>query len=303
MFRLSSRVLVVTTMLVIASNSWGQAVSVDAESLVQRLDAIEKRLGAAEGRRASSGSANQPNIGGLSSYTAADLDQRVTSLEEDSSQMRGNSDRALMAIERLAKRFDDYIKDLDMRLADIEARLETQASAPAAAQAQPAAGTPVAAAPTESGEVVAESKPEAKPDAKPAAPKAGIPADMSAADHYNKAYAYLTATEYKNAQVWFEEFLKRHPKDALADNAYYWLGEVYLVQNDPRNAAVKFRDGLKAFPKGGKAAANMFKMGVALEQLKQPKLAKAAWEKVVKDYPQAPEANRAKDKLLTLKAE
>ncbi len=295
MFRLSSLLMVTVTMLAVTTTSWGQAVSVDAESLVQRLDAIEKRLSTAETRRSTSGSASQPNLGGLSSYTAADLDQRVGTLEDETSQLRGSSDRALMAIERLAKRFDDYIKDLDMRLADIEERIEAQASKPAPA----AASTPVSAAPaasSESGEVVAESK--------PATPKAsGIPADMSAADHYNKAYAYLTATDYKNAQAWFEEFLKRHPKDALADNAYYWLGEVYLVQNDPKAAATKFRDGLKAFPKGSKAPANLFKMGVALEQLKQPKLAKAAWDKVVKDYPQAPEASRAKDKLVTLKVE
>ncbi|TKW61432.1 MAG: tol-pal system protein YbgF [Blastochloris viridis] len=298
MSRLSSLLMVTVSMLAITANSWGQAVSVDAESLVQRLDAIEKRISAAESRRSSSSSTGQPNLGGLSSYTAADIEQRMSTLEDETSQLRGNTDRSLMAIERLAKRFDDYIKDLDMRLADIETRMETLSSQP---QASAAAATPVAATTsteTDSGEVVAETKPAAKPAA-----KATIPADMSAADHYNKAYAYLTATDYKNAQVWFEEFLKRHPKDALADNAYYWLGEVYLVQNDPKTAATKFRDGLKAFPKGGKAPANLFKMGVALEQLKQPKLAKAAWEKLTKDYPQAPEASRAKDKLLTLKVE
>ena len=292
MNRLSLLVLCVATMLAASGPSWGQAVSVDAESLVQRLDAIEKRLSVAEGRRSSS--AASPNIGGLSGYTAADLEQRMTILEEDSSKLRGSTDRSLMAIERLAKRFDDYIKDLDMRLADIEARLDTAAATPAAT-----APAPVAAA--ETGEVVAESQP--KPAAKPATPKAAIPADLPAADHYNKAYAYLTATDYKNAEVWFEDFLKRHPTDALADNAYYWLGEVYLVQNNPKAAAVKFRDGLKAFPKGGKAAANLFKMGVALEQLKQPKLARAAWTKLQRDFPKSPEATRAKDKLLALPAE
>lgn len=294
MNRLSLLVMVSASMLVLAATSWGQAVSVDAESLVQRLDAIEKRLGAAEGRRSST--ASNPNIGGLSGYTAADLEQRMTILEEDSSKLRGSTDRSLMAIERLAKRFDDYIKDLDMRLADIEARLDTAAAQPAATPQAPAAAA-------EAGEVVAESQPAPKPAAKPATPKAAIPADISAADHYNKAYAYLTATDYKNAEVWFEDFLKRHPTDALADNAYYWLGEVYLVQNNPKAAAVKFRDGLKAFPKGGKAAANLFKMGVALEQLKQPKLARAAWTKLQRDFPKSPEATRAKDKLLALPAE
>lgn len=291
--------------------SWGQAVSVDASSLIQRLDAIEERLSATEKRR--SASAGTPNIGGASGYTANDIQLRLDDLETESSELRGGNDRAVQAIERLAKRFDDFAKDVDMRLTDIEGRMEQMkpvgtplagavpavAAAPEQAAAAPAAVAPVAA---EAAAPAEAAVPAATPAAA-AAPKSGIPADLTPSDHYNKAYAYLTATDYKNAQLWFEEFLKRHPQDALADNAYYWLGEVYLVQNNPSAAVARFRDGLKAFPKGSKVTANLFKMGVALEQLKQPKLARAAWEKLVKDYPTAPEVARAKDKLLKVKAE
>lgn len=296
MNRLLLAILISTSSLVVAGPSWGQAVSVDAGSLIKRLDAIESRLSTAESRRGAASSA-AANIGGASSYSVNDIEQRLGDLETDSSQLRGGNDRATQAIERLAKRLDDFTKDIDMRLSDIEAQLD-------------AAGKTSTAAATAPAETAAVAEPE--PTAAPAAgtpvatppavkPAAGVAADLSASDHYNKAYAYLTATDYKNAQVWFEEFLKRHPQDALADNAYYWLGEVYLVQNNPNSAVVKFRDGLKAFPKGSKVTANLFKMGVALEQLKQPKLAKAAWEKLLKDYPTAPEAARAKDKLVLLK--
>jgi tol-pal system protein YbgF len=118
---------------------------------------------------------------------------------------------------------------------------------------------------------------------------------------YNKAYAYLTATQYREAEAWLLEFTKRYPADVLADNAYYWLGESRLVQNNPAGAVQAFRDGLRALPKGAKAPDNLFKMGVALEQLKQPQLAKAAWEKLLKDFPTNPLAERAKARLAGLK--
>ncbi|NBV54528.1 MAG: tol-pal system protein YbgF, partial [Proteobacteria bacterium] len=118
---------------------------------------------------------------------------------------------------------------------------------------------------------------------------------------YNRAYAYLAATDYPTAEAWLKEFLNRHPKDKLAENAWYWLGEVQMVRNNPSGAVVSFRNGLRAFPSGTKSAANLFKMGMALEQLQQPELAKGAWDKLIKDHPKSPEAARAKDKLLTLK--
>jgi tol-pal system protein YbgF len=135
----------------------------------------------------------------------------------------------------------------------------------------------------------------------PASVSITVPANISATTLYEKAYAYLTATQYQEAEAWLQEFIKRHPTDALADNAFYWLGESRLVQNNPAGAVQAFRDGLRAFPKGQKAPDNLFKMGVALEQLKQPQLAKAAWDKLVKDYPTNPLAERAKARLAGLK--
>jgi len=46
----------------LAGNSWGQAVSVDAGSLIGRLDSLEARLGAMESRRSSASSAASGGI-------------------------------------------------------------------------------------------------------------------------------------------------------------------------------------------------------------------------------------------------
>lgn len=303
---------------------WGQAVNVDASSLMRRLDAIEARLKQAEARPASSGRVvpmNAPASGG-SSYTLNDLDSRMGDLERQMSQQNGANERLQYAITQLAKRFDDYAKDTDLRLSDLESRLSKlpAPTAPAVAVPAPAASAPVQAAPS-STSAAAVSAPAAvaagtsvapaaasAPVALPATTasntqKVAVPAKISANDLYNKAYAFLTATDYENARVWLEEFLKRYPSDKLADNAWYWLGEVQLVQNNPSGAVVSFRNGLKYFPRGVKAPANLYKMGVALEQLKQPELAKGAWQKLLGDYPKSAEATRAKEKLLGFKPE
>lgn len=304
MNRLHSAVLVGLGLLSLTANAWGQAVSVDSVSLLKRLDSIEQRLKMAETRQMARGASIAPTGAG-GTYTANDLERRMGDLEQDVSQQRGSVDRVSFALEKLAKRFDDFSKDVDLRLEDIEGRLGQLEAKPVAIPATPASApsAPVVAAAASVGTAgqMAVAAGTSASVAVSAAKASDIPATMTPTDHYNKAYAYLTAADYGSAQVWLAEFLKRHPKDKLAENAYYWLGEVYLVQNNPSAAVIQFRNGLQAFPKGAKAPANLFKMGTALEILKQPKLARGAWEKVVKDYPTTPEAGRAKDKLLALK--
>lgn len=291
----------------IPATSWGQAVNVDAASLMRRLDAIEMRLKAAEMQRPSVAQRSGPMVSGgsPSSYTLTDLDQRMGDLERQMGQQSGADERVQYAIQQLAKRFDDYTKDTDLRLSDLEAKVSRlgsvqQAPAPIVQPVAPVAITPAAAVAAGSEPVAAAAVPTMVPS-NVSTPKAEIPAKISSTDLYNKAYAYLTATDYDNARLWLEEFLKRYPTDKLADNAWYWLGEVQLVQNNPSGAVVSFRNGLKYFPHGAKAPANLYKMGVALEQLKQPELAKGAWEKLMKDYPKSAEAARGKEKMLGLK--
>ena len=273
-------------MLLTPLTSWGQAVSVDMGSLQQRLSAIDLRLNMLEKNK---GVRALTTPSGSAAYAANDIESRLTDLEQESSQNTGRVERATFALQQVAKRLDDLTRDLELRLTDIEARTQKLETARPVAVPAPA---PVAAP-----VVAVSSGGEGGIAAPPVAPALPLAVPATPQDHYNKAYAYLTAADYAHARTYLESFLKKYPTHPLADSAYYWLGEVYLVQNNPTSAVVTFRDGLKAFPKGAKAPSNLYKMGVALEQLKQPKLAKGAWEKLMKDYPAAPEAAKAKAKL------
>jgi len=255
--------------------SLAQSISVDATSLMQRLNQLESRLQAAERQKATpmapivTGGQAAPTGG--SGYLMNDLNQRLTEMERQQDAQVGAQERLTFAIERLAKRLDDLQRDYEMRLTTLEGRT-AQALAPSA--------TPT-------------------PTALPAA-ATGVPDGLSSTIVYQRGYAYIAAGDYPNANLWLTTFLQRFPTDAMTENAYYWLGEVQLVQNNPRAAAQSFRDALKAFPKGAKAAGNLLKLGIALNQLGQPQLAKGAWDKLLKDYPAAPEAIRAKDELTKL---
>jgi tol-pal system protein YbgF len=186
------------------------------------------------------------------------------------------TERMQFAIQAVAKRIDEIQKDYDLRLNDLEKRMQAlEVKAPTA--------LPVA--------VVSPAQ----------TISLSIPAGISSTDLYNKAFAYLTATQYPLAEAWLLEFTRRYPTDKLADNAFYWLGETRLVQNNPAGAVQAFRDGLRTFPKGAKAPDHLLKLGLALKQLKQVPLAKTAWEKLLKDYPNSPQAARAKAQLAGLK--
>lgn len=132
--------------------------------------------------------------------------------------------------------------------------------------------------------------------------KITIPEGMVADEVYKKGFDQLMATQYPEAEAWFKEFLRLYPENALADNAYYWLGETYLVTSRFDDAALTFSKGLKAFPKGGKASANMLKLGTAFEKLGKAQHAKTTWEKLTQDFPESPEAEKAKANLEKLAA-
>lgn len=260
----------------LSMQAYAQAIPVDANSLMQRLNQLETRLQAAERQRATPMApivtGGQAAPAGGSGYLMNDLNQRLTEMERQQDGQVGAQERLTFAIERLAKRLDDLQRDYEMRLTALEDRAAHSA-------------VPVSVTPTPAALPVAAT---------------GVPDGLSSTVIYQRGYGYIAAGDYPNANLWLTTFLKRFPADALAENAYYWLGEVQLVQNNPRGAAQSFRDGLKAFPKGSKVPGNLLKLGVALQQLGQPQLAKGAWDKLLKDYPAAPEATRAKDELTKL---
>jgi tol-pal system protein YbgF len=104
---------------------------------------------------------------------------------------------------------------------------------------------------------------------------------------YDYAFDYLKRQDYTNAEATFREFLKKYPKDPLAGNAQYWLGETHYVRGDYQKAAVEFMNGYQNYPKSNKAPDNLLKLGMAMANIGQTQGACTALGRLNKEYPDA----------------
>src|SRR5262249_32695705 len=112
-------------------------------------------------------------------------------------------------------------------------------------------GTPPAPAPTELAS---------------AAPAGGALPSGSTIDQYNYAVGLLKQANYPAAESALKAFVAQHPKDAMAGNAQYFLGDIYYQRREYAEAATAFADGYKRFPKGPKAADSLLKLSMSLAQ-------------------------------------
>ncbi len=108
-------------------------------------------------------------------------------------------------------------------------------------------------------------------------------------DDYDAAYDYILRGEFGAAQQAFRQFLKRHPKDDLAGNAQYWLGEALFAQGQYRDAADAFLAGYTDYPKSAKAPDSLYKLGMSLKELGQTEAACATFSEISNTFPDAPQ--------------
>lgn len=103
-------------------------------------------------------------------------------------------------------------------------------------------------------------------------------------DHYNYAFRLLNQTQYDKAAASFADFIKKHPKDPLVGNAYYWRGETFYIRRDYVKAADSFRQGFEEMPNGPKAPDNLLKLAMTLNALKRNKEACVVLGQVVSKF-------------------
>jgi tol-pal system protein YbgF len=133
----------------------------------------------------------------------------------------------------------------------------------------------------------------ALPPAQRAGPSvAATGAAPSPKEAYDTAYAYVLRKEYEQAEMGFRQFLQSYPRDRLAADATFWLGESYLQRQRYREAAEQFLKISRDYPKAGKAADSLLKLGVSLNGLGARDQACATFAKVSVDYPSASNAVR-----------
>jgi tol-pal system protein YbgF len=106
-------------------------------------------------------------------------------------------------------------------------------------------------------------------------------------EQYEYATGLLQRGAYPEAGLAFKAFVAQHPKDPLAGNAQYWLGETYYAQSDYKSAAIAFAEGYQKYPKSAKAPDNLLKLGMSLGQTGRKNDACTAFKQLGSQFPNA----------------
>jgi tol-pal system protein YbgF len=222
------------------------------------------------------------SIGGeLPPTLAARMEVRLNQLEVQASNITGKLEEVGFAIRKIREKLDRAVSDMELRLSALEngkpiaggtARPRAASRRKATAGSAKAAGPASGGGTGGSGAIVQTVKlPKGKPS-----------------EQYRYARGFLLSGDYDKAAATLKAFIAAHPKDVLAGNATYWLGETYYARGQFSAAAIHFAQGFKKYPKSQKAPDNLLKLGMSFAKLGKRAEACASLFALRQRYPRAP---------------
>lgn len=221
----------------------------------------------------------------------AELRQRVSDLEHALQQATGQNEELSHRIQELSAKIDKQQKDYDYKLCTLSAQ-----TLGAGASGQPGTTLPCDTSGGGFTPPAQNGAPAAAPE-QPSGPPAGggtlgtLPA-TSAPDatksQYDEALNLLARARYDEARAAFRNFADANPKDPLAPQAVYWVGNIAYVQKDYAAAAQAFTEQIKKYPSSPQGAESMYKLGLSLIQLGEKKEGCLTLGAIKSKYRQAP---------------
>src|SRR5215218_9482346 len=103
------------------------------------------------------------------------------------------------------------------------------------------------------------------------------------------------------ARSGFEELLRTYPTYEDAPEAMVYIAETYAAERNQVAADSVYGLVVQRYPRSPKAATALYKQALSLRAAGKNTLARAAFNRVLKDYPQSDEAHLASDQLKTLR--
>jgi tol-pal system protein YbgF len=114
---------------------------------------------------------------------------------------------------------------------------------------------------------------------------------------YAQAKKAFDQGDNETALAEFQRFIKKYPKSSNADNAQFWIGEIRYRQKWFEEAIQEYEKVIKNYPKGNKVQASMLKQALAFHALGDKANARLILNYLIKQYPNASEAQIAAKKL------
>jgi len=236
------------------------------------------------------------------------LSQRVRDLEDTLRQLTGQNEQLSHRIQELSDKLDHQQKDFEYRLCAMAAQQlgatpgqpgeETLPCNGQTGSEGPAAPPPAGNAPAQASNGPQGGVQLGKPpgvlgtlspnDAMPIPPPAA--AASNAQPQFDSAMNLLAKAQYDDARAAFRSFADTNPKDALAPQAVYWIGDIAYVQKDYPSAARAFAEEIKKYPTSTRAPDSMLKLGQSLIAMGQKKEGCTALGALKAKYPNASKA-------------
>jgi len=110
----------------------------------------------------------------------------------------------------------------------------------------------------------------------------------------------LAQKDIEEAQALFNEFLRRWPKDSVAGEVHFKLGETYFERKHWREALYEYAKIIQEFPKTASAPLTYLRSSECFKQLKRMPESKLALEELIRVHPRSAEAKRAADLLKSM---
>jgi tol-pal system protein YbgF len=118
---------------------------------------------------------------------------------------------------------------------------------------------------------------------------------------YNLGRQKLEAGQTQRARELFTDFLARFPKDELASNAQYWLGETYYAERKWNDAIGEFQKVLKDYKGSEKVSDSLLKIGMSFQAQNDCKSALLFFEELQQGHRSASAAKSAKEHIAECK--
>lgn len=283
----------------------------DISRLAERIDRLEAsvqeiRAHVLGGRQISSPSTAPRQIspsGNSANIDAAGLTVKLADLEREIRELTGRLEQAEFENRQLKKRMDGLVSDTDHRLSQVQGGQTDGGGAITTTTVveENGGGDPIGtgrnaktkvlgtipATKTPTGNVIPPKVAAVGTGSVKQAPAPAPTSPDSAKGKYDAAFALLRARRFAEAEAGFQSVLDQHPKDALAGNAQYWIGETHYARKDYESAAAAFLTGFKKYRGSSKGPDNLLKLGITLTILGQKSDACAVFDELKSRYAKA----------------
>ncbi|MGE0753787.1 MAG: tol-pal system protein YbgF [Alphaproteobacteria bacterium] len=257
-----------------------------AETTEERMQSLERQIVLAQNQTRQRVITSR-NSGG----SAADLELRLSAMEEAIRELRGTIEENDYQVRKLSENLEKFQKDTQFRFSEISTGSATAGATPSAAEpmvsvSKPAPEPVLTMAPREE-EVPAPADATGETSAGDGVlrtPSYEHPDYSNPRDLYNYAFRLLNQTKYEQSADAFGMFIRNYPQDPLIGNAYYWQGETFYIRRDYVNAADAFRQGFETLPNGPKAPDNLLKLAMSLNALERDKEACIVLKQITTKY-------------------